>query len=129
MLREQEIVEIVQRTSKDCLLVTSSQRGYRGRSVIVATGLGRISPRRLGLPREEEFAGRGLFYAVVDPSAFSAKRTLVVGGGDSAVDNALLVSDFAAEVLTAHRHGTFEAQSRSVCGSPSSMLGMNLPRH
>jgi len=114
LLREQEIVEGVQRTNKGCFLVTTSKGDYQARSVLVATGLGRIRPRKLGLPREEEFAGKGLSYTVIDPPAFTGKRVLVVGGGDSAVDNALLLSDFAAQVLIAHRYATFRAQPQSV---------------
>lgn len=114
VLREQEVVEGVQRTNEGCFLLTTSKGEYRARSVIVTTGLGRIRPRKLGLPREEEFAGKGFSYAVVDPPAFTGKRVLVVGGGDSAVDNALLLSDFASQVLIAHRHATFRAQPRSV---------------
>jgi len=114
MLREHEIVKGVQRTNEGCFVVTTSKEDYRARSVIVATGLGRIRPRKLGLPGEQELAGKGLYYAVIDPTAFTGKRVLVVGGGDSAVDNALLLSDFAAQVFIAHRYAAFRAQPRNV---------------
>jgi len=114
VLHEREIVEGMQGINGDGFLITTSKRSYRARSVIVATGLGKISPRQLGLAREEEFVGKGLSYAVMDPSTFTEKRTLVVGGGDSAVDNALLLADFAAQVLVVHQHATFQAQPRSV---------------
>jgi len=114
VLHEQESVEGIERINQGGFLVTTSEGDYQTRSVIVATGLGRIRPRKLGLPQEEEFAEKGLFYAVIDPSSFTAKRVLVVGGGDSAVDNALLLSDFAAQVIVAHRYATFRAQPRSV---------------
>jgi len=114
VLHEQESVEGLKKANEGCFLITTAQGEYQAQSVIVATGLGRIRPRKLGLPREEEYVGKGLSYAVVDPSAFTGKRVLVVGGGDSAVDNALLLSDFAAQVLIAHRHATFRAQPRSV---------------
>jgi len=114
VLQEQETVEVIRRANEDRLLITTSKADYQAGSIIVATGLGKISPRKLGLPREEEFVGKGLSYAVLDPSTFTRKRTLVVGGGDSAVDNALLLSDATAQVSVAHRHATFEAQPRSV---------------
>jgi thioredoxin reductase len=114
VLQERETVEDIRRANEDSLLITTSKRDYQARSIIVATGLGKISPRKLDLPREEEFVGKGLSYAVLDPSMSARKRTLVVGGGDSAVDNALLLSDAAAQVSVAHRHATFEAQPRSV---------------
>lgn len=114
VLREHEIVEGIQGTREGRFTVATSKRNYQARSVIVATGLGRIRPSRLGLPREEEFARRGLSYAVIDPAAFVGKRVLIVGGGDSAVDNALLLSDFASQVFIAHRHANFRAQPRSV---------------
>lgn len=114
VLREQEMVEGIERTDQGPFLVTTSRADYRARSIVVATGLGRIRSRKLGLPREQEFVGKGLSYAVIDPSAFSGKRVLVAGGGDSAVDNALLLSDYAAQVFIAHRYATFRAQPRSV---------------
>jgi len=114
VLREGETVEGIQSTSEDRFLITTSKSRHRARSVIVSTGLGKIRPRQLGLAREEEFVGKGLSYAVMNPSAFTGKRTLVVGGGDSAADNALLLSDFAAEVLVAHHRAAFQAQPQSV---------------
>jgi thioredoxin reductase len=114
VLHERETVKGIQRANQNDLLVATDKGAYRARSVIIATGLGEISPRELGLAREQEFVGKGLSYAVIDPSSFSGKRALVVGGGDSAVDNALLLSGFAAQVLIAHHSATFRAQSRSI---------------
>jgi thioredoxin reductase len=114
VLQEHERAESILATTEGRLLVTTCKADYEARWIIVATGMGKINPRRLGLPREAEFVGKGLHYAVLDPSAFAGKRALVVGGGDSAVDNALLLGSAGAQVLVAHRRPSFEAQPRSV---------------
>jgi len=60
-------------------------------SLILSNG---ARPINLPIPGSKEFVGKGLSYAVLDPSTFVGKRTLIVGGGDSAVDNALLLKSF-----------------------------------
>ncbi|GAA5003864.1 NAD(P)/FAD-dependent oxidoreductase [Streptomyces hyderabadensis] len=82
---------------------------FRTRSVIVATGSSR---RTLGVPGEAEFTGRGVSQcAACDGHFFAGKRVLVVGGGDSALDEArVLVDSGVKEVLVAHRGPRVTAQ-------------------
>jgi ferredoxin/flavodoxin---NADP+ reductase len=87
---------------------------YYGNMLIVATGMGRMEPRRAGVAGEMELAGKELVYAVTTPQDFAGKRVLVLGGGDSAVDNALLLSRVAGEVTLAHRSPAFKAQQRNL---------------
>ena len=89
----------------------SDQCSYRGRAIILATGMGKMEPRRLNVPGEAENAGGRLVYAVTDPQVFASQRVLVVGGGDSAVDNALLLSETADQVILAHRSSQLRAQA------------------
>ncbi len=65
-------------------------------------------PRRLGIPGEREFADRGVFYCLNSPHDFQGKRTVVVGGGNSALEAALGLRESAGEVLLVHR-STFRA--------------------
>lgn len=67
--------------------------------------------RKLGVKGEEEFAGRGVSYcAVCDGAFFKNKRLVVVGGGDSAVEEAIYLTQFASEVVIVHRRDELRAQ-------------------
>jgi thioredoxin reductase (NADPH) len=80
---------------------------YYGEALIVATG---ARARTLGLADEERLTGRGIAYcAVCDAALFPDKRVFVVGGGDAAFEEALLISKFAREVVLVHRREEFRA--------------------
>jgi len=85
------------------------ERVYQGEAVIVATG---SVNRRLGLEAEERLMGRGVFIcATCDAALYQGKRVVVVGGGDSAVQEALDLAKFAREVFIVHRRRELSACS------------------
>lgn len=87
--------------------VESSEGTLLGRTVVLATGAG---PRELGVPKEKELMGRGVAYcAACDGMFFKGKTVAVVGGGNSAVADALLLSRVAEKVILIHRRDTLRA--------------------
>ena len=80
---------------------------YRSRTVVLAMG---AKHRELGVPGEKELGGRGVSYcATCDAAFFRDKPTLIVGGGDSAMEEAMFLSKFASEVKVVHRRDEFRA--------------------
>ena len=80
---------------------------FLAESVIIATG---ATPRKLGVPGEEEFVGRGVSYcATCDGHFFKGMDVVVVGGGDSALEEGLFLTRYAASVTLIHRRDTLRA--------------------
>jgi thioredoxin reductase (NADPH) len=80
---------------------------HRARTVILAMG---AEHKRLGVPGEEELGGRGVSYcATCDAAFFKGAPTLIVGGGDSAMEEAIFLSKFASSVVVVHRREQWRA--------------------
>ncbi|WP_297445470.1 thioredoxin-disulfide reductase [Desulfurobacterium sp.] len=89
------------------ILKLESGGEVKARTVIWAAG---STPRKLGVPGEAEFLGRGVSYcAVCDGALFKGRDVAVVGGGDSALEEALFLTKFANKVYLIHRRDKFRA--------------------
>ena len=86
--------------------------GYDGRAVILATG---AKPRTLGIAREEELVGAGVGYcAVCDGAFFAGQDVAVNGGGNSALQDAMLLSETSRKVYLIHRRDSFRGEEKLV---------------
>jgi len=88
--------------------VITEDNEYLAKSVVIATG---AIHRHVGAIGEEEYAGRGVSYcAVCDGAFFRDKELIVIGGGDSAVEEAIYLTQFASKVSIVHRRDALRAQ-------------------
>ena len=107
----EEVVEIEQRGSIKHLRCAFGAE-YDGKAVIIATG---ARPRMLGLDRETELVGSGVGYcAVCDGAFFQGQAVAVNGGGNSALQDALLLSETCSKVYLIHRRDRFRGEEMLV---------------
>lgn len=93
-------------------LTTHQGLVVEARAVLISGGIGTFTPRPL--PGSTEWEGRGLIHFVRELESLRDQRVLIVGGGDSAVDWALVLEDIAAHVTLIHRREGFRAHAASV---------------
>jgi thioredoxin reductase (NADPH) len=109
---DEEIVSVLREGDRYCL---EGRRGtYLTRTLVICGGRGAFEPRRLKVPGYEELLGRGVHYSVQNPDQLTGKRVLIVGGGDSAVDWALLLESRAETLTLIHRRSGFRAHEKSL---------------
>ena len=102
---DDEVVDVDFR-HKPFKVLTASEE-YEGRAVIIATG---ANPRKLGVNGEQAFAGKGVSYcATCDGPFFRNQELIVVGGGDSAIEEATFLTKFATMVHIVHRRESLRA--------------------
>ncbi len=99
----EEVVKILPK--EKLFIVKTTEKNYEAKAVILAFGK---TPRSLNVPGEKEFFGRGISYcATCDGPLFKNKTVAVVGGGNSALDAAILLSGIAKKVYLIHRRNEF----------------------
>ena len=102
---DDEVVDVDFRRKPFKVLTASEE--YEGRAVIIATG---ATPRKMGLEGEETFGGKGVSYcATCDGPFFRNQEIVVVGGGDSAIEEATFLTKFATTVHLVHRRDELRA--------------------
>src|SRR5215813_3963021 len=95
------------------LLETSTGTRIQAKAVIIAAGVGAFGPNRPPLPGIEAYEGKSVFYYVKQREDFRGKRVVIAGGGDSAVDWAISLSEVAERVMVVHRRTKFRAAPES----------------
>ena len=108
----EEISEIRDADKPIKTVVTSSGKEYECKTIIIATG---SSPRPLGVENEDRFKGAGISYCATCDGAFFRNKTVAVcGGGNTALEDAEVLSDIAKKVYLVHRRDEFRADATNV---------------
>lgn len=104
----EEVLKVEKTGEKQFSIKTSSGSGFSAKTVIYAAG---SVPRKAGIPGEQEFTGSGVSYcAVCDGAFYRGLKVAVLGGGDSALKEALYLTKFAEKVTIIHRREEFRAE-------------------
>lgn len=110
-----ERAETIEKLEDDTFIVTTS-RGTKHHAPVVAIagGLGSFEPRKPPLADIAKFEDKGVEYIIRDPEVYRDKRVVIAGGGDSALDWSIFLSDVASEVTLVHRRNEFRGALDSV---------------
>ena len=112
----------------DGLLRLDTTKGtHYSKTVIFAIGNGAFQPRRLAIENVEAFEGESIHYYVTDMKKFAGKKVAIAGGGDSAIDWALMLENVAEEVSIIHRRPQFRGHEHSVEQLEKSSVSIRTP--
>jgi ferredoxin/flavodoxin---NADP+ reductase len=110
----EESVSTIEKQEDGTFKLTTNQQVHYSKSVIITAGNGAFQPRRLELENSIQYEKANLHYFVDDMNKFAGKKVVVFGGGDSAVDWALMLEPIAEKVTLIHRRDKFRAHEHSV---------------
>lgn len=109
-----ESVQDVKKLGEQNFQITTDKGIHYSKTVLITAGVGAFQPRRLSVPNAMEYENKNLHYFVNDIQQFKDKKVAVFGGGDSAVDWALMLEPIAKHVTIVHRRDEFRAHESSV---------------
>ena len=119
-----KVIEIIDQ--KDIKVIKTSNEEYKAKTVIIATG---CSNRKLGLENEDNLIGKGISYcATCDGNFYRGRDVSIVGGGNTALEDALYLSDIASKIYLIHRRNEFRADQKIIDlikGKPNIELVLN----
>lgn len=98
---------LIKREDGSFVVKTSDGTEITAKVIVIAGGLGCFEPRKPELARLEYFEGKGVVYMVKDPEKFRNKKLVIAGGGDSALDWAIYLTEIAEQVTLVHRNESF----------------------
>ncbi|MEM2944463.1 MAG: NAD(P)/FAD-dependent oxidoreductase [Methanomassiliicoccales archaeon] len=108
ILHEHEMVLDIENYDSKFRVITE-KNVYEGKAVIIATGIGLFKPKKLNVPGEERFENKGVYYKIPQKEDLVDRRVLFVGGGNSALEMALIASEVAKTTYIVHRRSEFRA--------------------
>ncbi len=111
----QRVESLEKRGERDFVLTTDKGEEINSKAVVIAGGLGCFEPRKPEVPELNRFeGGKGISYMVLNPEKYRNKKLVVAGGGDSALDWTIHLSELASEVTLVHRSESFRGAPDSV---------------
>ena len=102
---------------------------YITKTILIAGGKGAFEPQHLEVPGYDELLHHGVHYFIKDPDSLQDKRVIIVGGGDSALDWALILKDKCSEVTLIHRREAFRAHESSVVALEEALASGRISLH
>lgn len=122
-----ETVEDVVKEADGTFTIKSANRVSHSRAIVIALGNGAFKPRKLALEGAEDLEGQQLHYFVTHRDDFADKRVAVLGGGNSAIDIALMLEPVAKQVSLIHRRDQFRGMEHSVSLLKKSSIDLVTP--
>jgi ferredoxin/flavodoxin---NADP+ reductase len=123
----EQSVEKLEKMEDGTFKLTTNKEIHYSKAVIITAGNGAFQPRRLELETAAQYEGKNLHYFIDDLNKFAGKKVLVCGGGDSAVDWALMLEPIAEKVTIVHRRDKFRAHEHSVENLMKSKVEVKTP--
>lgn len=124
---EQSVQTITKQEDGTFHLICNDGYEHYSKAIIITAGNGAFQPRKLEIEGSERFEKANLHYFVDDMNKFAGKRVVVFGGGDSAVDWALMLEPIAEKVTLIHRRDKFRAHEHSVENLMNSKVEIKTP--
>ena len=112
----------------DVVKLTTTGGEHFSKTVIICAGLGAYVPRKIDIPNLEELEGHGVYYFCRRLEDFRDKDILIVGGGDSAFDYAMMLEPYANRITHIHRNDFFSAHEDSIRKVQASRVGANIKK-
>ena len=109
-----ETAEKLSKADGNFLITTDQNTKISAKVVAIAGGLGNFEPRKPNIDDLNDFEGKGIQYSIVDPNKFKGKNVVIAGGGDSALDWTIVLSEIAEKVTLIHRRNQFRGAVDSV---------------
>lgn len=123
----EQSVEKLEKLEDGTIKLTTDKEVHYTKSVIITAGNGAFQPRRLELESAAQYEGKNLHYFIDDLNQFAGQKVAVLGGGDSAVDWALMLEPIAEQVTIVHRRDKFRAHEHSVENLQNSKVDIKTP--
>lgn len=123
----EQAVQTVEKQENGFFKLQTNRGIHFSRTIIITAGNGAFEPRRLGIEGAEQFEGKNLHYFIDNLNRFTDKDVAVCGGGDSAVDWALMLEPIAKRVSIIHRRDKFRAHEHSVQNLKRSSVVIKTP--
>lgn len=123
----EQAVQTVEKQGDGIFKITTDKEVHYSKTIIITAGNGAFQPRKLELEQAKDFEGKNLYYFINDLNQFAGKKVMVFGGGDSAVDWALMLEPIADTVYLAHRRDKFRAHEHSVENLKNSKVNIKTP--